>query len=144
MYVIFELDGDMVEIVELGSGYLSFTDPDTIYLFLYAIYNGTYESPDNDSASADMNEYDAEEPDYQENEGENIAAGTAEEAAENVYYDTEDYTVWIGDYQRTRGPACSISVWGSGRERASVCGNIGYSGADAYVDMRDCVAFLDK
>lgn len=140
MYVIFELDGDMVEIVELGSGYLSFTDPDTIYLFLYAIYNGTYESPDNNSASADMNEYDMEEPDYQENEGENIAAGTAEEAAENVYYDTEDYTVWIGDYQRTRGPACSISVWEADENGLLFAANIGYSGADAYVDMRDCVA----
>lgn len=140
MYVIFELDGDMVEIVELGSGYLSFTDPDTIYLFLYAIYNGTYESSDNDSASADMNEYDMEEPDYQESEGENIAAGADKEVAESAYYDTTDYTIWIGDYQRTRGPACSVSVWEADENGLLFVANIGYSGAEAYVDMRDCIA----
>lgn len=140
MYVIFELDGDMVEIVELGSDYLSFTEPNLIYLFLYAIYNGTYESPDNDNASMGIDEYNVEVPDVQEDDGENIAAVPDEEAAAGIYDDTTDYTVWLGDYQRTRGPACSVSVWEADENGLLFVANIGYSGANAYVDMRDCVA----
>ena len=141
MYVLFELDGDLVEVVELGSGYLSFTEPEVIYLFLYAIYNGTYEPSDNDSASMHMNEYNVEESDYQEDDRDSTVASVDEEVAVNAYYDgMVDYTSWIGDYQRTNGPACSLSIWEANETGILFVANIGYSGANAYVDMREHTA----
>lgn len=67
------------------------------------------------------------------------------ESAEDVSepeetYISPNYALWIGDYQRTSGPACSLSIWEADETGILFVANIGYSGADAYVDMREHIA----
>ena len=94
-----------------------------------------YDTYENGSETGDSEGQLVEVLPYNIESGTNLESSTGESTSE-----LPDYSVWLGDYQRTRGPACSVSVWEADENGLLFVANIGYSGADAYVDMRDCIA----
>lgn len=51
-----------------------------------------------------------------------------------------DYEIWMGDYVRTTGPSCGISIWSIDENGIMFAAGIGSSGYLAYRDIRDCNA----
>ncbi len=92
-----------------------------------------YEIQDDFAEAADL-----QEP-YSVTQEDNLESEETVTEPEETYI-SPNYVLWIGDYQRTSGPACSLSIWEADETGILFVANIGYSGADAYVDMREHTA----
>lgn len=121
-----ELYADDYSGIDSYSGMDDYSDMDDYSLEGYETqddFAGTAESQDPYAAAQE----ESQEP-----------AETVSEPEET--YISPNYALWMGDYQRTSGPACSLSIWEADETGILFVANIGYSGADAYVDMREHTA----